>query len=183
MRKRITYANVAATMALVFSMSGGALAAKHYLVSSTKQISPKVLKKLKGNTGKTGLTGKEGPTGKEGSAGKTGETGAPGTAVAYALVNADGTVNPEHSKGITSANVTKEAISAYCFRNLGFTPKAAVATVQISVAAPMYFASVAIPGKVSGDCSEAPGTTQVEVGTVNGESHEFAPAAFFVFFE
>jgi hypothetical protein len=44
MRKRLSYANVAATMALVFSMSGGALAAKHYLLSSTKQISPKVLK-------------------------------------------------------------------------------------------------------------------------------------------
>jgi hypothetical protein len=29
MRKRITYANVAATLALVFSMSGGALAATH----------------------------------------------------------------------------------------------------------------------------------------------------------
>jgi hypothetical protein len=31
-------------LALVFAMSGGALAAKHYLVSSPKQISPKVLK-------------------------------------------------------------------------------------------------------------------------------------------
>jgi hypothetical protein len=44
MRKRITYANVVATLALVFAMSGGALAAKHYLVTSPKQISPKVLK-------------------------------------------------------------------------------------------------------------------------------------------
>jgi hypothetical protein len=44
MRRRLTYANVAATLALVFSMSGGALAASHYLIKSTKQISPKVLK-------------------------------------------------------------------------------------------------------------------------------------------
>jgi hypothetical protein len=50
-QKRITYANVAATLALVFSMSGGALAATHYLINSTKQISPKVLKKLKGPRG------------------------------------------------------------------------------------------------------------------------------------
>lgn len=73
MRKRLTYANVAATMALVFSMSGGAIAANHYLVSSTKQISPKVLKKLKGATGKpgaTGSTGLRGLQGKEGPAGK-----------------------------------------------------------------------------------------------------------------
>jgi hypothetical protein len=44
MRKHLTYANVAATLALVFAMSGGALAAKHYLVTKTSQISPKVLK-------------------------------------------------------------------------------------------------------------------------------------------
>ena len=44
MREKITYANVAATLALVFAMSGGALAAKHYLVTKTNQISPTVLK-------------------------------------------------------------------------------------------------------------------------------------------
>lgn len=43
-RRHLSYANVAATLALLFAMSGGALAAKHYLVSSPKQISPKVLK-------------------------------------------------------------------------------------------------------------------------------------------
>jgi hypothetical protein len=42
-RLRFTYANVAATLALVFSMSGGALAASHYLITSKKQIAPKVL--------------------------------------------------------------------------------------------------------------------------------------------
>jgi hypothetical protein len=78
MRKRITYANVAATLALVLSMSGGALAASHYLINSTKQISPKVLKKLKGNVGPAGLQGKEGPQGKEGVTGKEGKEGKQG---------------------------------------------------------------------------------------------------------
>lgn len=188
-QKRLTYANVAATLALVFAMSGGALAASKYLITSTKQISPKVVKALKGKAGPQGLLGKEGTAGKEGKEGKPGEPGkegkegVPGTAVAYALVNADGTVDPEHSKGITSANVTKEATSAYCFRGLGFTPKAAVATVQLSIAAPMYYASVAIPGSVAGDCSTSPSAPQVEVGTINGETKKFAPAAFFIFFE
>jgi hypothetical protein len=80
MRRRFSYANVAATLALVLSMSGGALAANHYLIHSTKQISPKVLKKLKGRTGKTGktgATGKEGPQGKEGI-GKEGPRGPEG---------------------------------------------------------------------------------------------------------
>jgi len=78
-RKRITYANVAATLALVFAMSGGAFAAKHYVLNSTKQISPKVLKSLKGKTGKTGATGPAGLAGKEGSPGKEGKEGKEGT--------------------------------------------------------------------------------------------------------
>jgi hypothetical protein len=78
MRRHINYANVVATLALVFAMSGGALAAKHYLINSTKQINPKVLKKLKGNAGKTGATGKEGPQGKEGPTGKEGAAGKEG---------------------------------------------------------------------------------------------------------
>jgi hypothetical protein len=81
MRRRFTYANVAATMALVFSMSGGALAAKHYLVNSTSQINPKVLKKLRGNKGAAGAPGslgKEGLAGHEGKEGKEGKTGPEG---------------------------------------------------------------------------------------------------------
>jgi hypothetical protein len=74
-KRMFSYANVAATLALVFSMSGGALAAKHYLITSTKQIKPSVLKKLKGNAGKTGATGAPGATGKEGSPGKEGPQG------------------------------------------------------------------------------------------------------------
>jgi hypothetical protein len=86
-KRRFTYANVTATLALVFAMSGGAMAASHYLVNSTRQINPAVLKKLKGNTGRTGRTGpagkegavgKEGPTGKEGPAGPTGKEGPAG---------------------------------------------------------------------------------------------------------
>jgi hypothetical protein len=71
-RRHLSYANVAATMALVFSMAGGAMAAKHYLITSTGQISPKVLKKLKGHNGKNGATG---PTGSAGAKGTTGEAG------------------------------------------------------------------------------------------------------------
>ena len=81
MRRHLTYANVAATLALVFAMSGGAIAAKHYLINSTSQINPKVLKKLKGKAGKTGATGKTGAAGAQGSAGSKGETGPAGPLV------------------------------------------------------------------------------------------------------
>jgi hypothetical protein len=48
--RRLTYANVTATLALLFSMSGGALAANHYLINSTRQINPRVLRALTNHT-------------------------------------------------------------------------------------------------------------------------------------
>jgi hypothetical protein len=78
MRKRLSYANVTATLALVFAMSGGALAANHYLINSTKQINPKVLKKLTGKTGANGTNGATGATGAVGPAGSPGKEGSPG---------------------------------------------------------------------------------------------------------
>src|SRR2546428_10422653 len=83
-RKHLSYANVAATLALIMAMSGGALAASHYLITSTKQISPKGLRKLKGRRGRTGATGRpgitgtQGPLGLRGSKGARGPEGAPG---------------------------------------------------------------------------------------------------------
>jgi len=50
-RRHLSYANVVATMALVFAMSGTAMAGKHYLINSTSQIKPSVLKTLKASTG------------------------------------------------------------------------------------------------------------------------------------
>src|ERR1700736_5282305 len=75
MHRRLSYANVTATLALFFAMSGGALAAKHYLINSAKQINPKVFTALKG---KPGATGAKGTTGATGSTGAAGSTGAPG---------------------------------------------------------------------------------------------------------
>jgi len=44
--RHLSYANVVSTLALLFAMTGGALAASHYVITSTKQIKPSVLKKL-----------------------------------------------------------------------------------------------------------------------------------------
>ncbi len=95
LRLHLSYANVAATLALVFAMGGSAVAATHYLITSSKQISPKVLKELKktgpagtngtegkpgtpGSEGKQGPEGKEGPQGPRGVEGKQGSEGRPG---------------------------------------------------------------------------------------------------------
>jgi hypothetical protein len=77
-RKRLTFANVALTVALVFAMTGGAYAASKYLITSTKQISPKVLKALTGKPGAKGAAGPAGPVGPAGAKGETGATGKEG---------------------------------------------------------------------------------------------------------
>jgi len=78
LRRHLSYANVTATLALVFAMSGGALAASHYVINSTKQINPKILKALKGRTGPHGAIGAAGAAGAAGVAGSRGSSGATG---------------------------------------------------------------------------------------------------------
>ncbi|MFZ1925461.1 MAG: hypothetical protein WAU42_04885 [Solirubrobacteraceae bacterium] len=89
----MTYANVVATFALVFAMSGGAYAASKFLIASTKQIKPSVLASLKGKAGPAGPAGAQGATGPAGpqgppgaagagSPGPEGKAGAPGESVA-----------------------------------------------------------------------------------------------------
>jgi hypothetical protein len=76
-RRHISATSVLAVLALVFAMSGGAYAARKFLITSTKQISPSVLKSLKGANGKSGTAGPAGPTGPAGPAGTAG-AGTPG---------------------------------------------------------------------------------------------------------
>lgn len=79
MRRHVTYANVVATLALVLAMSGSAIAAKHYLLSSTKQIKPSLLKQLR-RAGPRGATGATGPAGATGASGPSGASAGPATA-------------------------------------------------------------------------------------------------------
>lgn len=78
MRRHFTIGSVIATLALVFAMAGGAWAAKKYIITSTSQISPSVLKKLKGRRGPAGPTGPAGPQGAQGPVGANGKEGPPG---------------------------------------------------------------------------------------------------------
>ena len=70
--RHLTYANVVATLALVFALSGSAMAAKHYLITSVKQIQPGVLKKLHGANGANGARGPAGLSGLQGAPGAKG---------------------------------------------------------------------------------------------------------------
>jgi hypothetical protein len=84
MIQRITRAirgNLVAWLALFVALGGTSLAASHYVISSTKQINPKVLKKLKGNRG---------PAGPTGSTGATGATGTVNTSNVFTKTESDG---------------------------------------------------------------------------------------------
>jgi hypothetical protein len=101
-RRRVTFANVALTLVLVFVMSGGAFAATKFLITSTKQISPKVLKSLQGKAGKTGAAGAQGPAGPAGASGPQGPAGPGGPAGAPGANGGDGV-------SVTSAEVAKSS--------------------------------------------------------------------------
>jgi Collagen triple helix repeat (20 copies) len=105
-RRHLTYANVVATMALLFAMGGSAVAANRlivspaktastltelatpaksrefgYLITSISQISPRVQTQLMatGRRGPTGPAGAAGAPGSQGPSGLPGAAGPPGT--------------------------------------------------------------------------------------------------------
>jgi hypothetical protein len=109
MRRRLhlTPSTVIATLALVFAMSGGAYAAKRYLITSTKQISPKVLKALNGKNGKSGTNGTNGAVGPQGPAGPQGLQGAAGSGL-------QGKEGPTGKDGVSVTSTTLAAKNATC---------------------------------------------------------------------
>lgn len=77
-RRHVNASTVIALAALVLATSGGAWAATRYLVTSTKQIKPSVLKQLKGAAGPKGAAGANGQPGPQGAQGPPGAPGTPG---------------------------------------------------------------------------------------------------------
>jgi hypothetical protein len=111
-RLHLTPSTLIATVALVFAMTGGAYAANRYLITSTKQISPKVLKSLKGANGKPGATGPAGPagsTGVNGTTGAKGETGPAGPAGPTGPTGPAGVPGPQGEPGQTGFTTTLPA--------------------------------------------------------------------------
>jgi hypothetical protein len=148
-RQRLTYANVMSSIA-VFLVLGGATAfaasqlGKNTVGSKQLKANSVTAGKIKNGAvtpskisvaaqnalkGATGPVGPKGATGATGAIGATGATGAPGAAIAYAQVEANGTVIAAHSKNVTTANVQHVSPGGYCFHDLGFTPQSGVATL------------------------------------------------------
>jgi len=128
MRRRLTYANVIATVALFLALNVGAYAAIRIPANSIgsaqlknkavtpKKVSPAALKLFKGAKGSKGAKGLPGPAGAQGPG---------GTAVAFAAVGAGGTTVASQTKNVTDANIKHTASGVYCFE-LPFAPKNAI---------------------------------------------------------
>jgi hypothetical protein len=99
--RRPSPAAVLSALALFFALGGTAIATRHYLITSTSQIKPSVLKKLHGVGGAAGAQGAQGAQGPQGAAGPAGAQGAPGAPATalWAAVTATGTVTA--SSGLT----------------------------------------------------------------------------------
>jgi hypothetical protein len=126
---------VISILALVVALSGTAIAAKRYLITNTKQISPAALKALtklaakqgaagpqgsvgatgdRGPIGEKGPQGDKGPTGDQGPRGEVGPTGLPGTlgGVHFAVVTpAEEEHEPEVARA-SEAGVTVQRVGA-----------------------------------------------------------------------
>lgn len=145
LRRRVTYANVAMTLTLVFAMTGGAFAAKHWVITSTKQIKPNVLKQLKGKRGPEGKPGPMGPEGKQGPIGSEGKAGKDGT-------NGTNGTNGLNGKSVTVAEVkVGDATSCNALGGASF---------EAQGSGKKFFACNGAEGKAGKSVITAPASTQ-----------------------
>jgi hypothetical protein len=98
LKRRFGLPGLIAVIALVFAMAGGAWAAHKYVITSTKQIKPSVLKQLKG---KAGPAGPAGPAGQAGATGPAGPAGLPGEEGPPGPTGARGPTGPAGPQGVT----------------------------------------------------------------------------------
>jgi hypothetical protein len=133
---------VVAYLALFVALTGStAYAAKHYLITSTKQIKPSVRKALRGHTGHTGPTG------------VTGATGAPGPLVAVLP-------SGKTETGVYFAEGTATTVGDLASSSISFTvPLASTPTTTIVASG----TTPSCPGSVRAP-SAAPGSLCVYVG-------------------
>jgi hypothetical protein len=141
-----------ALVALFFALGGTAIAAHHYLITSTKQIKPSVLKKLKlpgatGARGAAGASGPQGPAGPQGPQGAQGPQGPQGPGAVTLTYDEKASSLPE---GHPLGTLLGDTYSASCSE-----PKAGEVVLLVKF-------------------STSDGSWNIDYTTVSGESGAFA---------
>jgi hypothetical protein len=156
--RRLNPSLVIAVFALVLALGGSAMAAKRYLITSTKQISPKALQELAAATakqepagstdspGSPGAVGPQGPRGEAGPQGERGLTGPPGPPgppgtsigsdageIGWAVIDGQGNLVRASGPGITSARVPGADTGSYA---VSFPSNISDCAYQATVAGP-----------------------------------------------
>jgi hypothetical protein len=187
---------VVACTALLFALTGAGYAAgmlgpntvgtkqlKRNAVISTKVKNRSLLAvDFKAGQLPRGHKGDRGDPGAPGQQGQPGAPGAPGTAKAYATIFSDGSVEASQSKGITQAMVTHPSVGVYCFKNLGFTARSALATGSNADGADNTLATVFIPFGAMTNCDFSAGD-RVRVRTVVSNTGVLTDRGFFIWIE
>jgi hypothetical protein len=153
LRQQLSYANVMSSIAVFVVLGGGAYAATTLPKNSvgSKQIKPNAVTSSKikngsllssdfkpgqlraGASGPAGAAGPAGPAGSAGAAGAKGDKGDPGSALAFARVAADGTLDATRSKNVTVNNHPTTGV--YCL-NVPASALSIIAQIDLSNAAP-----------------------------------------------
>lgn len=176
--RHISYANVVSTMALVFALAGGAVAATHMAPKNSVDS-----RSIKNNSVRTGdvrdrsLRAKdfksgELPAGAKGDKGEKGDVGDPGSVRGWALVESGGAI----VSGVTSGNVSVShpATGKHCVGLTDGAANAAVVTIEYESSqttvgangAKMAHAEITRVGSLSNSCPSG----QLEVRTFVAES-------------
>jgi len=179
--RRPSPAMVVACLALFVASAGTSIAASHYLITSTKQIKPSVLKQLKGARGPAGpsatpaaaLPGQKGDTGATGATGPAGPKGDTGANGIDGTVGPIGLQGPKGDTGLTGPTGAKGDTGAQGPQGLKGDTGAAGATGSpgaegdtgatgspgaTGATGPDFVSwSSVVTSGVAGDCNHAPG--------------------------
>jgi len=108
--RRPSLPTVLGLLALFFALGGTAIAAKHYIITSTSQIKPSVLKQLRGTPGPAGANGVNGVTGAQGVPGAPGVQGAPGKEGLAGKEGKEGPAGPVNTSGLSEVEGAKAVL-------------------------------------------------------------------------